>query len=187
MIKLVAGLGNPGKKYELTRHNLGFMTLDLLGKRYDASFRSGKGEYRQSSARIDSQIILLIKPTTYMNLSGYAVADAARFRGFEPHEILVVCDDVNLPIGKIRIRGQGSDGGHNGLKSIVEQLGSRDFPRVRLGIGLPENPERPLESYVLEKFSADELKIVEEMLASAADAVETVIRDGVEVAQHKFN
>jgi peptidyl-tRNA hydrolase, PTH1 family len=115
------------------------------------------------------------------------VADASRFRGFEPNEILVVCDDVNLPLGKIRIRAEGSDGGHNGLKSIIEQLGSDDFPRVRLGIGQPENPDKPLESYVLEKFTKDEQKILDDLIVSAADAVETVIRDGIEAAQQKFN
>jgi len=187
MIKLVAGLGNPGRKYELTRHNLGFITLDLIAERYESSFRSGKGEYRQSSVVIESKSILLIKPMTYMNLSGHAVADAARFRGFEPNEILVVCDDVNLPTGRIRIRSKGSDGGHNGLRSIIEQLGSDDFSRVRLGVGLPDNPDKPLEAYVLEKFAGDETDIVEEMIKSAADAVEMIISDGVETAQQKFN
>jgi PTH1 family peptidyl-tRNA hydrolase len=187
MIRLVAGLGNPGKKYIKTRHNLGFMVVERLADKYESGFRKKKGDFRQSSVAIGSGNVILIKPTTFMNLSGVAVRQAADYHGFRPSEILIVSDDINLPLGKIRIRSDGSDGGHKGLKSVIQELGSEEFRRVRLGIGLPEETETPIEAYVLEKFSEDEQKTVEKMIEIAVSAVEKIIQDGVEAAQVTYN
>jgi len=186
MIKLVAGLGNPGKKYEATRHNLGFMVLDLLAGESESAFKK-KGQYRQASVHIANRNILLIKPQTYMNLSGVAVDEALRYSNLSIEEVLVICDDVNLPFGKLRIRHRGSDGGHNGLKSIIEETGSFDFPRLRIGVGLSEEEHKPLESYVLEKFSGSEEKELSKILKEAAEAVALSIADGIEAAQHRYN
>jgi len=186
MIKLVVGLGNPGRKYSNTRHNLGFMVLDRIVEKFESRFKK-KGDFRQSSVSIGGRNILLIKPLTFMNLSGEAVREASEYHGINPDEILVVCDDINLPLGRIRIRQQGSDGGHKGLKSIIGELRSPDFPRLRMGVGMPEEPECPVEAFVLEKFRKDEKEIVEEMISEAASAVETLILDGVEIAQQKYN
>ncbi len=187
MVKLVAGLGNPGRKYDKTRHNLGFMVVDLLAGRFESSFRKKKGDYRQSSITVSGRNILLIKPITFMNLSGIAVSQAADYHGFGPEEVLVVCDDLNLPIGKIRIRDGGSDGGHKGLRSTIEVLETSDFPRLRIGIGQPEDPNYPVEAFVLEKFAKEERKIVNEMIEDAVSAVETIIRKSVEAAQQVYN
>ncbi len=187
MIRLVAGLGNPGKKFVKTRHNLGFIVVDRLVDKYDSGFRKKKGDFKQSSVALGNGNVILIKPTTYMNLSGLAVRQAADYHGFEPSEILVVSDDINLPLGKIRIRSDGSDGGHKGLRSITQELGSDKFCRIRLGIGLPEDADIPVEAYVLEKFSKDEQKIVKEMIETAVSAVGTIILDGIEAAQAIYN
>lgn len=187
MVKLVAGLGNPGRKYSDTRHNLGFMVVDLLAERFESSFRKKKGDYRQGSIAISGRNVLLIKPFTFMNLSGLAIRQAIDYHGLNPDEVLVVCDDINLPVGKIRIRSGGSDGGHKGLRSTIEIVETTDFPRLRMGIGQPEDPEYPVEAYVLEKFDKDEREIVNEMIEHAASAVETIIRTGVEAAQQQYN
>jgi PTH1 family peptidyl-tRNA hydrolase len=187
MVKLVVGLGNPGRKYSKTRHNLGYMVVDLLAKRFESSFRKKKGDFRQSAVSISGRNILLIKPTAYMNLSGVAVKQAAEYHGFDPCEILVVCDDFNLPSGKIRIRDRGSDGGHKGLRSTIEELQTENFPRLRMGIGLPEEIDYPVEAFVLENFGKDERKAAEKMIEDAATAVETIIEQDIEAAQHKYN
>jgi PTH1 family peptidyl-tRNA hydrolase len=187
MVKLVAGLGNPGRKYAKTRHNLGFMVVDLLAEREGASFKKRKGDFSQSTIPVGGANRTLLKPSTFMNLSGLAVSYAARFYELSPREILVVCDDISLPLGKIRIRSRGSDGGHKGLRSIVEELGSNDFPRLRIGIGTPENPDYPVEDFVLSKFSRAEEKAISEAIRTAVSAVETIVRDGVEAAQQTYN
>lgn len=187
MVKLVAGLGNPGRKYSKTRHNLGYMVVDLLAKRFESSFRKKKGDFRQSAVSISGRNILLMKPTAFMNLSGVAVKQAAEYHGFDPSEILVVCDDINIPAGKIRIRDRGSDGGHKGLRSTIEELQTEDFPRLRMGIGIPEEVDHPVEAFVLEKFSKDERESVAKMIEDAVTAVETIIEQDLEAAQQKYN
>jgi PTH1 family peptidyl-tRNA hydrolase len=187
MIKLVAGLGNPGRKYSRTRHNLGFMVADLLAENFSSGFKSSKGDYRQSSISISGRNIIVIKPTTYMNLSGDAVRWAADYHDIEPNEILVISDDINLPLGKIRIRLRGSDGGHKGLRSIIEELETDNFSRLRLGVGLPDNPDIPSEVFVLERFGKDEEKTAKEMIENAVSAVELIISDGVQIAQQTYN
>lgn len=187
MVKLVAGLGNPGRKYSKTRHNLGFMVVDLMAERFESSFRRRKGDYRQSLITVSGRNVLLIKPITFMNLSGLAVGQAADYHGVGPQEVLVVCDDINLPIGKIRIRDGGSDGGHKGLRSTIEVLETSDFPRLRIGLGQPEDPACPVEAFVLEKFTEKEREILDEMIGNAASAVETIITKGIEAAQQIYN
>ena len=187
MIKLVAGLGNPGRKYSRTRHNLGFMVADLFAEKFSSGFKSAKGDYRQSSVSISGRNIIVIKPTTYMNLSGDAVRVAADYHGIEPNEILVITDDINLPLGKIRIRLRGADGGHKGLRSVIEELQTDNFSRLRLGVGLPDCPEIASEVFVLESFRKEEEKTVKEMIESAVSAVELIISDGAQAAQQSYN
>ncbi|MCX7006391.1 MAG: aminoacyl-tRNA hydrolase [Kiritimatiellaeota bacterium] len=186
-MKLIVGLGNPGKQYERTRHNIGFAVLDELAKRADVAFRKpwlAKAETAQ--AELAGQNVLLAKPVTFMNLSGTAVAPLARKRGLEPADVVVVSDDMELPLGKLRIRARGGAGGHNGLKSVIEQLGSDEFARVRVGIGRSAG-EGDATNHVLGRFSADERRALEPVIATAADAVESILRDGAEVAMNKFN
>ncbi len=187
MIKLVAGLGNPGKKYEATRHNLGFMVLDVLAADTESGFRKRKGQYKQATVRIAGRNLLLIKPQTYMNLSGIAVEEALRYNDLAIEEVLVICDDVNLPFGTLRIRHRGSDGGHNGLRSIIAETGSSNFARLRIGVGLAADENKPLEAHVLEKFSGPEAKELRRILKDAASAVGTILSDGIEAAQTKYN
>jgi len=187
MIKLVAGLGNPGKKYDSTRHNLGFMVLDIIARETEAAFRKKKGQYKQASVRIANRNILLIKPQTYMNLSGEAVDEALRYHDFEIDKVLVICDDVNLPFGKLRIRHRGSAGGHNGLKSIISEIGSAGFSRLRIGVGLSDNEDKPLAAHVLERFTENESEDLKKILNDAVDAVRLIVADGVDAAQQKYN
>ncbi len=187
MVKLVAGLGNPGRKYSRTRHNLGFMVVEMLAERFGSGFRKKKGDFRQSAIRVAGRNILLIKPTTFMNLSGMAVRQAAEYHGITAGEILVACDDINLPVGTIRIRGGGSDGGHKGLRSAIQQLETNDFPRLRMGIGQPDHPDYPVEEFVLEAFRKDEREIVTKMIEDAAAAIEVLIEKDIEAAQQIYN
>ncbi|HER00184.1 MAG TPA: aminoacyl-tRNA hydrolase [candidate division Zixibacteria bacterium] len=184
--KLLAGLGNPGKKYANTRHNLGFMVLDYLARKNGRKFKSGKGKWKEARLDLDGYEIWAIKPQTFMNLSGQAVADFCSYFKIEPEEVLVVCDDINLPLGKIRIRDSGSAGGHKGLKDIIDFFGSDQFSRVRLGIDLPPAGE-PSEAYVLKPFGDREQKIVDEMIENAVRAAALVISDGVTAAQNEYN
>ncbi len=184
--KLLVGLGNPGSKYSRTRHNLGFMAADYLVDRKGSGFKSGRGKWDEARVDINGQDLWVIKPLTYMNRSGQAVRSFADYFKIEPEQIIVVCDDINLPLGRLRIRDSGSAGGHNGLGDIIETLGTDAFARVRLGIDLPPGT-MPSEVYVLNRFDDEELRIVEEMVKLAADAVETIHRDGIAAAQNKYN
>lgn len=186
MLRMVVGLGNPPKKYQNTRHNLGYKVLDLLLENFKLKLKAGKGDYHFAVTKIDNREIYLVKPSTYMNDSGVAVLQAVEKLGINPEELLVVCDDFNLPLGKIRIREKGSEGGHNGLRSIIYHLNSQEFPRIRLGIGLPPAGV-PGEEHVLEKFSSDEKKLVNEMLEKANQAVMTALNSGLSESMQKFN
>jgi PTH1 family peptidyl-tRNA hydrolase len=178
----VIGLGNPGIRYAETRHNLGFWVIDLLSRRY-------RGRWKQpSELRLESRItlggnpVVLVEPLTYMNLSGDAVAELDA----DPAALLVVCDDLALPLGRLRLRTKGSDGGHNGLRSITEQLGTSGFARLRLGIGpLPEDADQA--DFVLTGFRPRDRKIADSMAARAADCVESCLRDGFDAAMSRFN
>jgi len=183
---LVVGLGNPGRSYQKTRHNLGFRVVDLLCEKYKKAFKGGKGEYLYCSIEIEGKEVYLLKPLTYMNQSGQAVMDSLGFFNLTPPELFVICDDVNLPLGKLRIRKKGSDGGHKGLGSIIYHLNAEDFPRLRLGIGpLPEN--RELEDFVLEKFKKDDRKNVEELIHNGFLAAKSSIIHGLKESMNRFN
>jgi PTH1 family peptidyl-tRNA hydrolase len=184
--KLLVGLGNPGKKYSMTRHNIGFMVLDSLAEKAGQKFKTGRGKWKQARINLSGHDIWAIKPQTYMNLSGQAVEYFCSYYKIEPEQILVVCDDINLPLGKLRIRADGSAGGHNGLKDIIASLGSENFSRIRLGIDLPPQGEAS-EDYVLRPFSEDERKTVSTMIKSAAEAILTIVSEGVTAAQNIYN
>jgi peptidyl-tRNA hydrolase, PTH1 family len=182
---LVAGLGNPGREYERTRHNAGWMVIDELARRHDGSFRS-KFDGQLSEIRLDGLRLALIKPETYMNVSGKSISAAGRFFKVEPESLLVVHDDVDLEPGRLQARAGGGLAGHNGLRSIASSLGTQDFLRLRIGVGRPgRGDRRPVADYVLSAF--DPAEDVEALISRAADAVETIASDGLEPAQQRFN
>lgn len=189
---LVAGLGNPGKKYARNRHNVGFMVLDLLAGRHSMPDWREKFGGEVTSGRLGSDKALLLKPMEYMNHSGFAVTRAARFHQIDPERIVVVHDEIDLPFGRIRVKAGGGHGGHNGLRSIVDQLGSRDFLRIRLGVGKPERTDgRPgdgrVSNHVLSDFAAGQQAELDDLLRNAADATETILDAGIREAMNKFN
>jgi PTH1 family peptidyl-tRNA hydrolase len=182
---IVAGLGNPGPEYERTRHNLGWLVVDELARRHGGSFRS-KFSGRLAELRIDGERVALLKPETYMNESGRSLGAAARFFKAEPDALLVVHDDVDLEPGRLQARAGGGLAGHNGLRSIAQALGTQEFLRLRIGVGRPgRGDRRSVSDYVLSGFGSDE--DVDALVTRSADAVETLIRDGLEAAQARFN
>jgi PTH1 family peptidyl-tRNA hydrolase len=185
-VKLIVGLGNPGPKYRGTRHNIGFAVVDLLAQRSGLTFEGGPAEAVIARARQLGAGTLLAKPLTFMNLSGAAVADLVRYFRIAIPDALIVADDVNLPLGKLRARARGSDGGHQGFRSIIERLGTTEFARVRIGVGRGD-PRRDLADHVLARFDADEQPEVEAAVGRAADAAELFVTDGVEKVMNRFN
>lgn len=186
-IRLVVGLGNPGLKYRHTPHNLGYQVVDFLSSRHQGVFRRNR-RFRAAVATVTIAdcTVALMRPTTYMNLSGEAVAPFARYRAIEASEILVVCDDVNLPTGRLRLRSRGSAGGHKGLASIIEALGSSGFARLRIGID-PDEPTGDLTNYVLTPWWGERRKAMEDICTRAAEAVERAIEAGLSRAMSEFN
>lgn len=187
MLSLIVGLGNPGEMYKSTRHNLGYRVIDSLASKNNKNFKPGKGDYLFCEIEQGKEkSFFLIKPLTYMNVSGEVVVDALDHLGFEKENLLVLCDDVNLPLGKIRIREKGTDGGHKGLKSLIYHLNSIDFARLRMGIG--EAPqEMDLEEFVLREFDQEEKETVERMIERACAAVENTLIWGLEDSMSRFN
>ncbi|MGQ9524788.1 MAG: aminoacyl-tRNA hydrolase [Armatimonadota bacterium] len=181
----VLGLGNPGRSYRGTRHNVGFNVLDAVARELGVSVRRRKLESLVAEAVLDGEVVVLAKPQTFMNLSGVAARALTEHYGIPAERLLVVCDDINLPLGRIRIRAAGSHGGHNGLKSITAELGTQRFPRVRVGIGDPGCQD--VVSYVLSRFLPSELAIIEEQVQRATAAVLTILKEGVEAAMNRFN
>jgi PTH1 family peptidyl-tRNA hydrolase len=182
---LVAGLGNPGRGYERTRHSIGFLVADELARRRDGSFRS-KFNGQLAEVRLGDLRLGLLKPETYMNVSGKSVAAARKFFKVDPADLLVVHDDVDLEPGRLQARLGGGLAGHNGLRSIASALGTQEFLRLRIGVGRPERGDpRPVADYVLSEFEPE--VDVEALVSRAADAVETMARDGLEVAQSRYN
>jgi len=181
LIKLVIGLGNPGRLYQRTRHNLGFIVLSHLAKKKGLKFNR---KYCQSRIA-EGEGIILAKPYTYVNLSGKSAKALLQRLSLSPEEMLVICDDVALPWGRIRIRKKGSDGGHNGLRSIIKELGTEEFPRLRIGIG--KEGIRDLVEYVLGEFGKEEREILEKVLPVAVQAVECILEEGIESAMNKYN
>ncbi|MCX6997995.1 MAG: aminoacyl-tRNA hydrolase [Kiritimatiellaeota bacterium] len=186
-MKLIVGLGNPGRKYAQTRHNVGFAVLDELARRAGAVFRKPLfAKASTAKALVGGQDVLLVKPETFMNLSGAAVAALARKRGLPPQDVVVVLDDAELAMGRLRIRARGSAGGHNGLKSMVQCLGSEEFIRVRVGIGR-SGGARALTDHVLGSFTAAERAALAPVIPLAAEAVEGILAAGVEQAMNRYN
>jgi len=186
---LLIGLGNIGRKYENTRHNLGFELLNLLAKGWEISPRPGKGDYYYAEKSIEERVVRLIWPTTYMNNSGLAVAQALEHcvsNGLSVNDLLILYDDFNLPLGKIRIRTAGADGGHNGVASIIYHLGRQDILRLRMGIG-PIPPEADPIAFVLGQFGHEELKIKNKMLEKACEAVLYLLANNAEKAMSLYN
>jgi peptidyl-tRNA hydrolase, PTH1 family len=185
-MKIVVGLGNPGPEYEHTRHNLGFMVIDVLAQRGGIRVTRSQDGALVGQGLVAGVSVVLAKPQTYMNLSGDAVRPLASRYGVAPADIVVAVDDLALPFGRIRVRGKGGAGGHNGLKSIIARLATQDFPRVRMGIA-PDHPVQDTARFVLQAFPRGAREEVESMLWNAADAVESVLTDGVERAMAQFN
>ena len=186
-VKLVAGLGNPGTTYRGTRHNVGFEVLDLLAARHDLRFGAARVEALEARWRAEAEtVVVLLKPLTFMNLSGTAVAAFSRYYHVDRPDLLVVCDDVNLPLGRLRARPGGSDGGHNGLRSVAEALGTMEYPRLRLGVGRGDQ-RRDLAGHVLATFEPGERAEVVEMVERSVDAVEMWVRHGVEETMNRYN
>ena len=184
---LVVGLGNPGPKYEWTRHNMGFLVIDQLADRADIPVQKLKFQALTNTALIGGQSVLLMKPTTYMNLSGQAVGQAARFYKIPADHVLVISDDVSLPAGKLRIRGGGSAGGHNGLKNIIQHLGSDKFPRIKVGVGSPKQAGFEVVDWVIGKPMGEDQKVLTDALDRAVTAVPVLISQGVDRAMNRFN
>ena len=188
---LIAGLGNPGSKYEGTRHNMGFMTADVLAERWSVNFSDhkglamlGKGVMNLSGRNVK---FFLAKPLTYMNESGNAVASISAYYQIEPDHIVVIHDDMDLDFGRIKVKAGGSAGGHNGIKSIIQELGSQDFPRVKIGVGAKPHPDFDLADWVLSSFSASEEKALAVSLENGAKAALTILDAGVSEAANSYN
>lgn len=183
---LVVGLGNPGSSYEGSRHNVGFRVVDLLARRSGIAVKERRFRALLGLGRIGGQDVILAKPLTYMNLSGHAVKAIMDWHGLESSQLLVIYDDMDLDLGRIRIRPKGSAGGHNGMKSIIALMGSEDFPRVRVGIGRP-SPSLDGVEHVLGWFSPEEMPIVSTAIEWAANAVELYLQEGLDEAMNRYN
>ena len=184
---MIVGLGNPGAEYASTRHNTGFMTLDLLASRLQVKVFREKFKALTASASFGGQKLLLLAPQTYMNASGIAVEAAAHFYRIPPERVLVLYDDVSLPIGRIRIRRDGSAGGHNGIRSIISMLGTETFPRVRVGVGEKPHPDYDLADWVLSTVSREDQPSYRSAMEHAAEAALCVVTDGCDRAAARFN
>ena len=181
---VIAGLGNPGKKYSRTRHNIGFMVLEEVARRHAIDLKVRKG-YRIGKGSIDTHPLLLVEPLLYMNLSGQVIKKVFRRFTCAPEHLIAIYDDLDIQIGKLKIKKKGSSGGHKGIESIIQHISSQEFIRVKVGIGREEGI--PSEDYVLSKFKRREIPIIKEMIYTAADAVDTIVTDGVERAMNRFN
>lgn len=179
---LLVGLGNPGAKYTGTRHNIGFEVMDALANHCRSSFHS-RFDSLITDVMIESSRVILIKPQTFMNVSGKAVSEVSQFYKILPERVVVVYDDIDLPSAQLRIRKTGGPGGHNGMKSIIEQLGTEDFPRVRVGIGRSADPS----DHVLSRFSKPEKELMEKAVERAANALQIIVTEGIERAMNNFN
>ena len=184
---IIAGLGNPGKQYEMTRHNIGFHTIDYIADKDGVKMKKLKFKAVYGEGNIAGEKVYLVKPQTYMNLSGETIGEMAKFYKIPPENIIVINDDISLDTGRIRVRGKGSAGGHNGLKSIIYQLQSDNFPRVKMGVGAPKHKDYDLADFVLGRFTKDEIPVMEDAIIKAEGAVCEIIKNGVESAMNKYN
>ena len=185
-MKLIVGLGNPGAEYDNTRHNIGFDVIDELSRKHNIPVRSMEKHGLVGKGMIGRDKVMLVKPQTFMNLSGESIRAAADFYKVEPEDVIVIFDDISLDVGQLRIRAKGSAGGHNGIKSIIAHLGSQEFPRIKVGVG--EKPSGwDLADYVLGKFSGDDLAKINDAAADASKAVKLMLTDGISAAMNQYN
>ena len=184
---LLVGLGNPGDHYAKTRHNVGFRAIDALAKRLGVKVDRAKFRGLYGQAVFEGQKLILLKPQTFMNNSGLSVMDAARFYKLPPERVIVIFDDISLDVGRLRVRADGSAGGHNGIKSIIGGLNSQAFPRVKIGVGAKPHPDYELADWVLSNFSASEEKTLGPAIERAGEAALAVLTDGVPAAANRFN
>lgn len=184
---LIVGLGNPGKNYEFTRHNAGFLTLDHIASELDTEIYNLKNNALVADVVINNHRCLLVKPQTFMNNSGTAVRDIAKFYKIPPEKIVVIFDDISLPCGKLRIRRKGTDGGHNGIKSIIYHLNSDQFPRIKIGVGAKPNPEYDLADWVLSKFGKDDTEQLKAAITKATEVLPFILDGEIDKAMNKAN
>ena len=184
---LLVCLGNPGDKYENTRHNVGFLVADALGERLNKPIQRLKFRALTALVEYGGQKVFIMKPTTYMNLSGDAVREAVQFYKLPPERVLVVCDDTALPLGRLRLRPGGSAGGHNGLKSVIAQLHSDQFPRLRIGVGGKPHPDYDLADWVLGRFTQEERRTIDAAAERALDAIQCVMEQDIQQAMSRYN
>ena len=184
---LIVGLGNPGKEYEKTRHNAGCLALETLARMVNATPNRLKFKGQCTEATVGGHRVLLLFPLTYMNNSGESVAEALRFYKLKPEQLLVFSDDISLPVGTVRVRRKGSDGGQKGLRSIIQHIGSDAFPRIKIGVGQKPHPDYDLADWVLGKFPKEDQKTMEETYKKAADAVECILSKDIQTAMNRYN
>ena len=184
---LVAGLGNPGKQYDMTRHNIGFHTIDYIADKLGVKIKKLKYKAIYGECDINGEKVLLVKPQTYMNLSGESISEFVKFFKIPTENVIIISDDIALETGRIRIRKKGSAGGHNGLKNIIYMLNSENFNRIRIGVGAPTHPDYDLKDFVLGRFTKDEIPVLEESIIKSYKAVVEIIKRGADSAMNKFN
>lgn len=184
-MKLIVGLGNPGEEYKATRHNMGFAAIDYISEKHGIPVKKSKNRALIGEGKIGSERVVLVKPLTFMNLSGEAVAPLARWYKVEPEDVLVLYDDMDIPVGQMRMRPSGSAGGHNGMKSIIQHLSTDRFPRLRIGIG--NKGDADTVNYVLGKLSREEQEAQFELLGKVCDAVAAFVKEGLEPAMNRYN
>ena len=184
---LIAGLGNPGREYDMTRHNIGFEVIDYIADKQKIKIKKLKFKGLYQKSEIEGEDVILLKPQTYMNLSGESIRDFAAFFKIPPEKVIVISDDIYLDEGRIRIRKGGSAGGHNGLKSIIYQLNSDGFIRIRVGVGKKQEESQELADFVLSRFTKSQIPVLEKAIINASDAVSEIIKNGIESAMNKFN
>lgn len=184
---LIAGLGNPGREYAGTRHNVGFEVVDALCAKYDIKLNKEKFRAVFGDGRIGGEKVIVAKPQTYMNLSGESIREIADWYKIDNEHIIIIYDDISLPVGKLRIREKGSAGGHNGIKNIIYQLNTDVFPRIKVGTGMPQNPDYDIKDYVLGHFSKEEIDILIKSAVRAVYAVEEIIKADAKSAMNKYN
>ncbi len=184
---LIVGLGNPGKQYETTRHNAGFICIDILADKYGIKINKLKFKSLLGEGRIEGKRCLFLKPQTFMNLSGEAVRDVVDFYKIPIENIIVICDDISLDPGKMRIRRKGSDGGQRGMKNIIYHLKNDNFPRIKIGVGAKPNPEYDLADWVVSRFTASEAKLIKQVAADTVSAIEYMVKGDIDKAMSNYN
>lgn len=184
---IIAGLGNPGRAYDMTRHNIGFAVIDYLADRNRVKVNKLKFKALYGEMKLGGEKVYLVKPQTYMNLSGESIGDFVSFFKIPPENVIIISDDIALETGRLRIRAKGSAGGHNGLKSIIYHLKTDEFGRIRMGVGAPGHSEYDLADYVLGRFGKDEIPVMEDAIIRAADAACMIIQSDIDAAMNKYN